>query len=186
MTDQGPLSDQGPLTYQGPLPDQDSVSKFKNLCVKAMATFCFAADSKKKTAWKSPSKGEAVVRLFGGLSSKWRSSMLQPDFLSTTETCPGAGRPSRLPPLHRAAPRRRCGVMGADLGAWRPVHAGGVRHPGQPSTDHTAPGNLSVPAAARRIWWSPFPGGGPAAYFPTVYYSLSCPPASQSACGLLS
>ena len=104
----------------------------------------------------------AVVRSFGGPSSKRRSSTLQPVFLSTTETCPGAGRPSRLPPLRCAALRRRGGVMGADLGACRPVRAAGGRHPGQPSTDHTAPGNLSVPATARRIWWSPFPGGGPA------------------------
>ena len=38
----------------------------------------------------------AVVRSFGGPSSKRRSSTLQPVFLSTTVTCPGAGRPSRL------------------------------------------------------------------------------------------
>ena len=102
----------------------------------------------------------AVVRSFGGPSSKRRSSTLQPVFLSTTVTCPGAGRPSRLPPLRRAALRRRGGVMGAELVAWRPVRAAGGPSPRttQPSTDHTAPGNLSVPATARRIWWSPFPG----------------------------
>ena len=75
----------------------------------------------------------AVVRSFGGPSSKRRSSTLQPVFLSTTVTCPGAGRPSRLPPLRRAALRRRGGVMGAELGAWRPVRAAGGRTP-----DHTA------------------------------------------------
>ena len=61
----------------------------------------------------------AAVRSFGGPSSKRRSSTLQPVFLSTTVTCPGAGRPSRLPPLRRAALRRRGSVMGAELGAWR-------------------------------------------------------------------
>ena len=71
----------------------------------------------------------AVVRSFGGPSSKRRSSTLQPVFLSTTVTCLGAGRPSRLPTLRRAALRRRGGVMGAELGAWRPVRATGGRHP---------------------------------------------------------
>ena len=71
----------------------------------------------------------AVMRSFGGPSSKRRSSTLQPVFLSTTVTCPGAGRPSRLPPLRRAALRRRAvsweltsarGALSARLGAVTP------------------------------------------------------------------